>query len=474
MASRVKVRTLEGEELELDRAECVFLGRSRMAETGYDCSYRRWLQYEWGGTGLQGAKKKEDLVLGSALHWGMEVMLEAAYTNPFGGYSPQERGELVWGAGEAAKSEFLQEASKGLVMQWDEDFENLMPESAAKLVEEQAALAQALVVAFGLRHLEGIYERYELVATEPEIVWLLGQSAGLGKYFVMMSRPDAVLRDRVTGKLYVVSYKTTQKVDDLTHLKMEVDPQALTEMMAVRAWMPGEEVAGVLYYYFSKGTKGFDKGWQAKRYESPLIRPWKSVQMTGPSTPAQFAAKYEWWDQDPQGGWHKHTLGKYWQRVESYKEPGLGEWLGWLSEGMVQPGMGIDFLAQAVSDPQPVLRSIAEQEQWRRTELREEIGRRVDIEQIEAGILSPEDAFQKRTTACFDWQHTCPWFGVCHRGQTVEEGLANGRLRPREPNHPVEFGDGVGEEGEMVEELISTTNGEMLQEVVSDGAQIRD
>ena len=450
MAETVKVMTLEGEELELRREDCTFIDRSRIAETGYDCSYKRWLQYEWGGQGIERVKQNEDAVLGIAAHQGLEGMLSLAYAERWGlaSLTPEYVWELSWAAGETARGAFLDEAQGGLVMQWDEAFEEIMPETAGRLVEEQAVLAQALVVAFGLRHLAGFYQQYELVATEPEILWLLGRDPAKGKWFVMMSRPDAVVRDRITRKLFVVSYKTTQKIDELTHLKMEVDPQGLTEMMAVKAWLR-EPVEGVIYYFFQKGKKEFDKEWQAKRFGSPLIRPWRSLQLMGPMSPAQFAARYEWWDQDPAGGWHKHTLGKYWKRVEAYREPGLEQWLEWLHQGLVQPGMGIDWLQQAVADPMPVLRSESEQEQWRRTTLRAEIKRLSDIEQVSHLLLTPEDAFERRTTACFDWQHTCPWFEICHRGETVGEGLANGRLRPRTPNHPAELG-----QGEVVEDLV--------------------
>lgn len=286
MGSKVLVHRLNADPIELDREQCVYTDRSRIL-TGQSCPMKRYLQYHVLGTGVESTYTSEDLLVGSATHAGLEVLLGAYLSDA----KPEtyEGVDLVSVAAETAKAYMLSEAVKGVSIQ-DQDWQGeTPPEVAQLLIEEQANLAYALVWTFGRRRLASLLERYEVVAVEPEICWLVGWTEprttevkirGVEIFtdpvaIVMMSRPDAILRSREDGKLWTVSWKTSKRFDQEYLEKLQIDVQGITEGLAVQA-MYGEEVGGSFYGYFLKGDKQFDAEIGMKRYTSPLIRPYSN------------------------------------------------------------------------------------------------------------------------------------------------------------------------------------------------------
>lgn len=330
MGSKVLVHRLNADPIELDREQCVYTDRSRIL-TGQSCPMKRYLQYHVLGTGVESTYTSEDLLVGSATHAGLEVLLGAYLSDA----KPEtyEGVDLVSVAAETAKAYMLSEAVKGVSIQ-DQDWQGeTPPEVAQLLIEEQANLAYALVWTFGRRRLASLLERYEVVAVEPEICWLVGWTEprttevkirGVEIFtdpvaIVMMSRPDAILRSREDGKLWTVSWKTSKRFDQEYLEKLQIDVQGITEGLAVQA-MYGEEVGGSFYGYFLKGDKQFDAEIGMKRYTSPLIRPYSN--WAGIGEP-QFKAAYEWFNEAGE----KKRCGKGWGRVDIWKQQTMSEWL---------------------------------------------------------------------------------------------------------------------------------------------------
>ena len=419
MSNTVLVHRIGAEPIELERSQCYFFDRSRML-TGQSCPTKRFYQYHWQGTGVESAFPSEDLELGSAVHAGLEEMLKNGV---------EDWPTSITHCANIAFKEMIKSGERGLSIQDNDRFGETSPEIAQLLIEEQANLAYALVWTFGKRRLASLLERYEVVAVEPEICWLVGELWNPGCpliHIVMMSRPDAILRSREDGKLWTVSWKTSKRFDQEYLEKLECDVQGITEGLAVQA-MYGEGVGGSFYTYFLKSDKSFDADIGMKRYTSPLIRPYSN--WAGIGEP-QFKAAYEWINDAGE----KKRLGKGFSRVDIWKQQEMVEWLEILDSGMVQPEAGRDWLSEVVAEPLPQPFKADEAAKWITTTVQEE-ARWMDDSVLRA----------KHTGNCFTWGKRCTWFDICHRNDSVERQIASGRKRLRSvANHPAEFGGSDG------------------------------
>jgi hypothetical protein len=428
------VYRIGAEPIELDRSQCWFFDRSRMM-TGQACPKKRELQYHWNGTGVESAYPADELELGSAVHAGLEVLLREQFLLDEPDYTGSQA-DLIVSAAEEAKMKMLESGKRGLSIQDNDLFGETAPEIAQLLIEEQANLAYALVWTFGRRRLASLLERYEVVAVEPEICWLVGWTEpqttevkirGVEIFtdpvaIVMMSRPDAVLRSREDGKLRTVSWKTSKRFDQEYLEKLECDVQGITEGLAVQA-MYGEEVGGSFYGYLIKGDKKFEPEIGMKRYTSSLIRPYSN--WAGIGEP-QFKAAYEWINDAGE----KKRLGKGWSKVDIWKQQEMASWLEVLDGGVVQPEASRDWLGEVVAEPLPQPFKASEAERWIATTVQEE-ARWVDGELLRA----------KHTGNCHSWGRKCQFWRTCWEGASIESEIANGRKRLRTPNHAMEVED---------------------------------
>jgi len=320
-------------------------------------------------------------------------------------------------------------------------FDQTPPEVSQLLGEEQASLAYALVWAFGKRRLASLLERYEMVEVEPEINWLVGWTKGdliASKLFphskveyrprsgcadtkaiVMMSRPDAILRSRSDGKLWTVSWKTAKRFTTDYLDRLECDVQSITEGLAVQAKY-GEEPGGTFYSYFLKSDKANDDATGAKRYTSPLIRPYSN--WTGVGEP-QYRAAYKWFDES---GAEKR-LGKGWARTDIWRGMELNEWLELLDSGAIQPEAHRDWLGEVVAEPLPMPFKAEAAKRWLEVTAREE-----------ARWITPELPAEQRTSNCLNYNRRCGFWAVCHEGDTIERQLAAGLKKVRVANHSAE------------------------------------
>lgn len=407
-----------GEQRQLPRVQCHFTDRSRI-NLGQICPAKRWIQYHAGpeGRGLVPSREGEDLVLGRAVHRGMELMLGGLYTDT-------TVGELIEIAADEAAKYFRRESEAGLEMQDSQELWDILPEVAQTLRVEQGWLAYSLVWAWGKRKLAKLLEEYEVLAIEPEINWPLGQLDD-GRTVVMMSRPDAVLRRIVDNSLWTVSWKTAKRFDQTTLAKLECDTQTLTEGLAVQHWT-GQPCRGTYYGYLIKGDKQADEDLGAKRYASSLIRPYhRDVAQFGGNI-GDFRAAYKWFD-----GTANRTLGKGWSRVNIWDWIEPLAWLEAIERGEVQPEAQRDWLGESVVEPMPQRFDEQSAQQWMRSTLRSE-------EWWSNAWYT--DPFARHHQSCYNYNKQCTAFGVCWRGETVDDRLLSGRWKVREANHESEFG----------------------------------
>lgn len=431
MSDMLLVHRLGASPIELPRSQCHLFSRSQML-LGQTCPKKREFAYHWQGKGVESTLLSEDLALGTAVHAGLEYSLEVAPNISWTGSN------LIEEASSLAKESMLTQFQAGLEMQQSALTIDPQSETAQLLAEEQANLAYALVWTFGRRRLASLLERFEVVEVEPEICWLVGwhqdaqddlvfaEENPFAKAIVMMSRPDAILRSREDGRLWTVSWKTAKRFDGGYVERFESDVQSMTEGLAVQAKY-GEVPAGTLYTYFLKGDKTFDPETGAKRYTSPLVRPYCNWAIVGQP---QYRGAYKWFDEM---GTEKRC-GKGWERTDIWKSFEMPDWLEILDSGTIQPEANRDWLGEAVVEPEPRPFNPEYAERWRQKVVQQE-GDWIAI--LQGDRMATQDE-----TGCHVYNRKCTYYGVCWRGETIEDQIASGYKRLRqESNHPAEFGE---------------------------------
>lgn len=416
----------DGSAIEVDRRRLVLTDRSRVVQRK-NCEMKRWVEYSALGQGMALSRKPEDLALGTAVHAGLE--------HAMAGVMSQEEIEVVaWTASRVARKNFAEAAEQGLVLQDQEEFARLMPEVAGRLIGEQKALAEALVFAWAVRELPSVLKRWEPVAVEMEVPWLLGEvNRNEGKVQVgVMSRLDLVLKERGTGTLWPVSYKTTKRFDTNDVRELETDPQSFAEGLAVlNQW--GQAPHSTLYWYLVKGDKSWDDDVMAKRYTSGLIRPYTTWDGTGEPLPDQFSPVWKW-----QEDGKERRLGKGWRKVDVWTEFELETWLGWLADGLVRPELGRDWLGEAMAGPIEMPWNRESAERWARQTAWAEAEYEANALMVGAEGIEPSDLFELNEGNCWKYGKRCHAYALCWEGSTLTQEIGKGRYVARVPNHPVE------------------------------------
>lgn len=413
MDDLIKIYRLGQGPIEVPRREVIWIDRSRIEE---QCLRKRYLQYNYAGTGLVATARNEDLLIGASVHEGVDLLLqggnlEQALTVAIDCYDEGR----PWG-------------------DW------LLPEQKAILTNDGKHLVMALIYAFDRCYLSQYREQYDVLEVEEEINWEVGEIGHL--HLVCMSRPDAVLRDKVTGRLWHVSHKTTKRFDDLILQKLDVDIQRFAEGYAIQAKY-GEPIEGTLYNYFIKGDRRKDESTNLDRYTTGLIRPYiQRIGTGGTITPEMLSYQWEWNRLDQATGQtSKKRLGKGWEKCDIYKEMDFLTYLGWLAEKWVDPGG--DPLLDTQAGMIPVYFDQEHAWRWvigiRKSE--EDWVQRLENHRHGVGVNTPsvDQQLPLASQQCFSYNHRCQYFDICWRGKTPETLLGEGTLAHREPNHLQEF-----------------------------------
>jgi hypothetical protein len=411
----IKIHRVWEDPIEVPRSRVIWTDRSRIDE---QCLRQRYLKYNYLGTGLSTTGRNEDLLIGGAVHEGVDLLLQG--------------GEL--GKALAVAEECYSEGPPY--------GDYLLPEQKEILMQDGLHLVKAMIYAFYTCYLPQYQEEYETLEIEEEINWLVrGTTGSSDKVLVCMSRPDAILRHRESGRLWHVSHKTTKRFDDIMLSKLDVDIQRFAEGMAIWAKF-GEPPEGTLYNYFIKGDRRRDEATGMDRYVTGLIRPYiQRLASMGTITPEMLAYQYEWERLDKLGGVPtKKRLGKGWEKCDIYKEMDYMTYLEWLREKWVDPGR--DFLLECQAGMIPVYWDQDHAHRWvtgiRKTEedwyntVQEAKGMPFDYPVM-------DHHFPLASQQCFSYNHRCAYFNICWRGKTPETLLEEGTLAHREPNHLQEF-----------------------------------
>jgi len=462
----------------------IYTDRSRI-ETGQRCLRKRYWEYHYQlptmlHAGLQPAKPALELTVGSAVHKGVELLLQAAmtldYTPPlnsidldtaiFAGLADFDAAWQPW----LEQSDAFQDSSESNQL-------------LSYQLTEARALIEALIAAFyyAPTGLQLLTENYEILAVEQEI------AVPLTDWLVLNSRPDAILRHRRTGQYFPWSLKTAKSWDDRTNQQADVDNQGISESVSTEYWLnryPAPQlegaggdytVAGVLMCYLIKGEKRADD-FGIYRTNSPLIRPYFNTGAFDPTDLAQYAPSNKWtcteeheWKGARFGytvngkngcpGGKNHMRGDSWQQVNIWEQGvRVQDWVKELFEQ--QPELGEKF----VQVPAPYRREREELESWIAERIFQERRLADGTEVIHTGLLSDVTTIpgyetrsilashfpMSRTSCVYPWK--CNAHSLCHAGGGSRlldpnlfygENLLESESIPQElgyasrvPNHP--------------------------------------
>lgn len=400
-----------------------YLSRSAL-ESGSRCNLNRFLEYDLCGRGIKPIPLTMPLATGAHTHKGCEFLLKHIMDESKGQEDFKVAPEVVDKSVEIACDEYRKEAER-------RGFVDTLPENLEFTAAEQVALVEALVRAFAIQCLPNIIKDYEIVAVEREEILspfhtyqmylptVNNNSEMITVDVVLMSRVDAILKQRRSSDYYLLSLKTTSQVwgggiDQRQEKSTQHDMQGIVETLVVEerlrsetkeveylqealddyakegklpAWaqkgvgslqkylakysVSNSQVAGVIPVFLIKGRR-YKNDWENRKENySPLIRAWKQAGVS--DADSSYAWSYKWTGEDGKG----HTLGKGWKPVYMWEQPGgVKEWVERLSlsqessngivEPVVQSAAGYCLPKQIYVPTLPIDRNSEQIERWKR------------------------------------------------------------------------------------------------------------
>lgn len=247
----------------------VYCDRSRV-EIYQRCGRLRFLNYHECGTGIESSRKPLPLVVGGSAHVGLEHLLRhgqqmldaraglqleedavAAALTDFATYAGALELDAFERNAMAAQPQQLADqlaGSLGMTLEEaglpsvEQRFAAGMSQFDAYLAKEQAQLVEALVRAYCRRRLVPLLEQFTVLEVEHEGEWLLSSwkpgwpmapqdEHDLELWF--MSRPDALLLEKESQQLYLMSFKTAATWDMRKEKDAQHDMQGLSEGVEV-------------------------------------------------------------------------------------------------------------------------------------------------------------------------------------------------------------------------------------------------
>lgn len=346
-------------------------------------------------------------------------------------------------------------------------------EDAHYVAHEQAAMVEALVRGYSLFGLPEIKERFEIVEAERDEYGIFALAKQPDFNLLWGMRGDALLMDKNTYDLFILSLKTKKEFKGIRdEKKNRYDMQGCSETATVeqrlRKWhefltacepspdafaaaeVPewfkrrfkagaGPTVMGVKMDFALKGRRAEyppDSGRWA--YSNALIRPWKRDDGLKGSG---YAFLYEF--KDELGG--NHRLGKGWNRINIWEDMGVKEWIGLLATEEYQGLPAMSGIHRQFVFPAEYSRSENEIQDWVESRLHEEMriyeGVKACVPAIGTKSLKPllNKHFPKYSNYPTDCTY-CPYEDVCHGGieAFLHDPMSSMKFAPRVANHQAE------------------------------------
>lgn len=396
------------------------------------CPRDRYYSRHFGGKGIERLRKSLPLVFGASFHVGTEPLL---------------RGE---GIEPAVASALLH-----LNLAFSVEGVDLEEKQTAYAVEEQRAIAEGLLRAWWIEKGERFLEEFEVLSVEEE------GRAELAPGVVLMFRPDALVRERASGDLYIVSWKTASTFGAYTVNQIQTDMQSMSEVWGVEqkgyldvpdikivggvAYLekipPARRIEGVLYLFAIKGQRRMDDFLGFKTQDTPLAYGWRKAGVTPEED--EWAWKFKWASEEE--GRKFQQLPKGFRKVPIWSDypGGVKAWIDALAAREVTP-RHINPFEAIFPESMPVSRRADEIESWRRQVVSQESRvkqRAKAVEEAHGDEATLDREFPQHTANCYAYNSPCQFFDCCFKPAVHADPLASGLYRIRTANHPERGGD---------------------------------
>lgn len=242
--------------------------RSRTT-TDWDCPRKRYWQYEHLGTGITPEVDAVELFTGTVIHDAMSALATGVISID----------EI------AAKA-----ADRVFAYHCPEDLHEVEP--VVVYAKEQAALIYGILKGFYQHTWPRLMEKYEIVCIEEEMFFIHDQhgKGSLEAFFIMMCKPDLVLRDRNTKELVYLEYKSTSSKKEGWVAQWEDAVQVHSTLNAIEQTFGerpvytivqglykgyesyGKQSSPFCYAYFKQGQPPFIKPEYSYEYRNGLRR----------------------------------------------------------------------------------------------------------------------------------------------------------------------------------------------------------
>lgn len=364
------------------------------------CQRKRYWEYEAPNSGGTRGWERKALALPLATGRHMHKIIEG----------------LLSGQGEQADEVIRAEVLSYLAEAEARGIDSEVTDDQLFVMQEQAALLEALGWAYARVRLPRILEAYEVVDVEREEFTLLSGDVGL------QSRCDAILRRRSDGYLFIYNPKTVSSVDHRWRAQWEVDTQIMTETLAVERRL-GEKVWGVLIDGIIKGSRvDVTADFKECRGEAAVAHRINRTRLLwgyrcDANPPLQPKPLFDW-EGTTRKGWRKFPV---WQANDL---PGEGSpvrrWLSFLP---------VEVLEQSFLTMEPVMRDDEAMESAVRqiVSAERQIAGAIDFHML-------DEHFPQNTHAC-NYPLRCPMYDLCWLKGAAADPEAVG-YQPRVSNHP--------------------------------------
>jgi hypothetical protein len=467
----------------------------------------RYYAYHFNGIGVSPVKLSIPLTVGTYVHQGLEILLNASMNN-FEISDPEHLGrDWVDIAVEKALKGYMDEIeSRNFDLEANEDI--------LQIVTENKNIIEALIRAYAVQQLPILLRDYEVVDVEREEVaplfkeYVCRNCNGTGKQpltigrgfgltednhpsfetsvqkepcglcggiessessILWMARADALLRERKSGDLHILSFKTASQWGDKQEKENQVDVQGLSELWAIeqrlgklwnayqklgppvltreealiRSFDTPPKISGIKMEFLIKGKYSKSESSFKKEYQTFLLHPYMKEGITPDLNEYKFDAyytceeshKWQWATGGVCEGQKKHKLGKDWNRVDITEHMTIKEWVEKLSEMDEKP------LRQCFAIPVIYERNTQDVNDWKEQTISQEskIKESIDTEPVYG---TPEHRswlnqnYPQYKKSCHSlYGNDCAYLGICFG---TDKPTDHSLYQIRTPNHQLE------------------------------------
>ena len=249
----------------------LYVDRSRYVAGLAHCMMKRFLGYHAYGTGIQHVGTTVPLATGTYVHlpiedisnFVMDVQQNSPEMVPLDIMSLMDEKLIVRSAIEKANNLYIEEVDQTGLKDLTE-----FPEDVDNQVVEQTSLVGGLVWVWVKKCLPWILESYDIIAVEQEFEYVISCTCGLGDVgdvadhdargcdgVVLMTRPDLILRHRMTGILVYVELKTGADVKNYNYAMQYEDNVQFALGAAAAGKVLGEPIEELYVHALHKGRR---------------------------------------------------------------------------------------------------------------------------------------------------------------------------------------------------------------------------